>query len=137
MPDKRKQSPKQIVQGCLVIIVLGAVVVGACTGIVFACTNGDSEEPKTVREQIEDCFNPWDGHLDALEDQVRPHLRDEGSMKTLRTTFGTVPDSYGYVRVRMEFQADNAFGGTDKLIAIGELDYESCDVSLLELTTLD
>ena len=55
VPDKRKQSPKQIVQGCLVIIVLGAVVVGACTGIVFACTNGDSEEPKTVREQIEDC----------------------------------------------------------------------------------
>ena len=50
MPDKPKQTPKQVVQGCLIIIVLGAVIVGACTGVVVACTDGESDlQPENSR----------------------------------------------------------------------------------------
>ena len=50
MPDKPKQSPKQVVQGCLIIIVLGAVIVGACTGVVVVCTDGESDlQPERSR----------------------------------------------------------------------------------------
>ena len=52
MPDKPKQSPKQVVQGCLIIIVLGAVIVGACTAVLFSCTDGDTA-PEVARDATE------------------------------------------------------------------------------------
>ncbi len=44
MPDKPEQSPKQVVQGCLVIVVFGALIVGACAGVVAACSSGDGDD---------------------------------------------------------------------------------------------
>ncbi len=49
VPDKPKQSPKQVVQGCLIIIVLGAVLVGGCVAVFSVC-EGDSEpQPESSR----------------------------------------------------------------------------------------
>ena len=74
---------------------------------------------------IEDCFSILDGNLDALEDLVRPLLNDESSMRTHSTRFITTPDEDDYHLVRMDYSAENAFGGRVKAIAYGKVRIEN------------
>ena len=91
-----------------------------------------TREP-TVREQIEDCLSPWDGNHDGFEDQIRPLLNDEGSMRTHATRFQTTDgDGDGQVRIMMEYSANNAFGGRVKAVAIGSLNYRTCRVTVID-----
>lgn len=80
---------------------------------------------------VEDCFNPLDGNLDALEDLVRPILNDPGSMRTHETRFSSAPDAQGYHSVRMDYSAENAFGGRIRAIAHGRVHRQNCHVILI------
>lgn len=72
----------------LAVIVWGAVA----TFLLVACGQEEPDRPRTVREQIEDCLSPLDGHHSGFEDQIRPLLNDEGSMRTHETYFNASPD---------------------------------------------
>lgn len=82
---------------------------------------------------IEDCFSPWDGNLNALEDLVRPLLNDPGSMDTISTEFTVEPRPDGYHGVLMRFSAKNAFGGRIQNFAIGRVRLPDCHVILDEV----
>ena len=92
----------------------------------------EQERPLTVREQIEDCFDPWDGNHNGFEDQIRPLLNDEGSMETHETRFTTTPDANDEVTVVMEYSAKNAFGGRVKAVALGSMNYKTCRVTVID-----
>ena len=81
---------------------------------------------------VEDCFSKWDGHLDALEDLVRPYLNDEDSMQTHETRFSSQPDADGYHLVTMEYSAKNALGGRVKVLATGFVHESTCEVLLVD-----
>ncbi|MXW23774.1 MAG: hypothetical protein F4Z96_03790 [Chloroflexi bacterium] len=87
---------------------------------------------RTPTPTVEDCFNAWDGNLDALEDLVRPLLNDEGSMQTHETRFSSEPDAAGYHSVRMEYSAHNAFGARIKTYAYGRVHWRTCHVVLVD-----
>ena len=90
------------------------------------------EPTPTPRPNVEDCFSPWDGNLDALEDLVRPGLNDEGSMQTHETRFSRSPDADGYHLVQMEYSANNLFGARVKVVAIGKVRARDCHVILID-----
>ena len=103
-------------------------------------TAEDQDRPPTVRERIEDCLSPWDGHHEGFEDQIRPLLNDEGSMETHETFFGVEPGagggSFSEVSIRMIYSAENALGGRVKSEAHGRLNFSTCEVTVL-LTGLE
>ena len=88
---------------------------------------------KTVREKIEDCLSPLDGNHNGFEDQIRPLLNDEGSMRTHSTRFGTTPlaNRPQEVGIVMEYSANNAFGARIKKEAVGRLNFETCRVTVV------
>ena len=88
---------------------------------------------KTVRAKIEDCLSPLDGNHNGFEDQIRPLLNDEGSMRTHSTRFGTTPlaNSPQEVSIFMEYSANNAFGARIKTDAFGRLNFETCRVTVI------
>ena len=86
----------------------------------------------TPLPNVRDCFSPWDGHLDALEDLVRPYLNDEDSMQTHETRFSSQPDADGYHLVTMEYSAKNALGGRVKALASGLVHQSTCEVLLVD-----
>ena len=90
------------------------------------------EPTPTPRPNVEDCFSPWDGNLDALEDLVRPGLNDEGSMQTHETRFSRSPDADGYHLVQMEYSANNLFGARVKTVAVGKVRARDCHVILID-----
>ena len=53
--DEKQQSTQGVVKGCLIIIVLGVVIIGACTGIVVACSGdgGGSAPSAPARDRYE------------------------------------------------------------------------------------
>ena len=90
-----------------------------------------TSEPPTIREQVEDCLDPWDGNHNGFEDQIRPLLNDRGSMEKHETRFGIEDYSLNRVMIRMGYSAKNAFGGRVSVEAIGLLDYTTCEVEVL------
>ena len=92
--------------------------------------------PPPIREQVEDCLDPWDGNHNGFEDQIRPLLNDRGSMKTHETRFGVEDYSLNRVLIKMVYSAKNSFGGRVSVEAIGLLDYTTCEVEVL-LTGLE
>ena len=74
-------------------------------------------QPLLQDQAFEIACQLWDGHLDAVENLVRPYLNDEGSMETHRTIVSRVPDAEGYHTVVMEYSAKNALGGRIKPVA--------------------
>ena len=77
---------------------------------------------------MEDCLDPWDGNHNGFEDQIRPLLNDRGSMKTHETLFGIKDYSPGRVAIKMTYSAKNLFGGRVSVVAVGLLDYVTCEV---------
>ena len=104
-----------------------------------ACASEEAEQPATPtprplsdRDRIEACLNPFDGNHDGFEDQVRPGLNDEGSMRTHSTRFDGTPDDIRAVPIVMEYSAHNAFGARIKTTAFGALDAITCRVTVIE-----
>lgn len=115
----------------LAVIVWGAVA----TSLLVACGQEEPDRPRTVREQIEDCLSQLDGHHSGFEDQIRPLLNDEGSMRTHETYFNASPDvsctgcrGNNETSIRMIYSAHNAFGARIKKQALGFLNYKTCRV---------
>ena len=112
--------------------IFGILVVLA--GLTVAC--GQSEEEQLAEERAKEeerrqgfhCLSPWDGNHDGLEALVRNHLNDPDSMETYSTVIGPVVNDEH--RIKMEFGADNAFGGTVRHVAIGFVDHDSCEATL-------
>ena len=131
------------------VVGIGGVLL--LVGIIAIASSGGADEPTsqaslpstsipiptaTPRPGIRDCLSVWDGHLDALENLVRPYLNDEGSMETHRTIVSRVPDAEGYHTVVMEYSAKNALGGRIKMVATGMVRLvppsNACEVTLLD-----
>lgn len=89
-----------------------------------------------IREQVEDCLDPWDGNHNGFEDQIRPLLNDEDSMETHETRFGVEEYAPEQVVIVMVYSAENAYGGRVKATASGLLNYRTCKVTVV-LTGLE
>ena len=87
--------------------------------------------PEAERERFH-CLSAWDGNHDGLERLVRARLNDPDSLDTIRTHIGPVSDA-GKRPVRMEFTAANAFGGRLRNNAIGLIDNDTCEATLLSI----
>ena len=135
-----------VIIGVLVVIGIIAAVAASGGDDNSGSTTSSRPEPttssrpaptatKTVREKIEDCLNPLDGNHNGFEDQIRPLLNDEGSMRTHDTYFGTERGALGgsqnEVGIRMVYSAENAFGARIKKEAVGRLNFESCRVTVI------
>ncbi len=94
-------------------------------------TAAPTAEPPPAPD-VEACFSPWDGNLDALEDLVRPLLHDEGSMETHETRWSVEPDANGYHTVLMEYSAKNTAGGREKVVALGLVHGVTCVTLLVD-----
>jgi hypothetical protein len=78
------------------------------------------------------CLSAWDGNHDGLEGLVRPQLNDPGSMETHETRIWPVGDGNRH-RIIMTFGAGNAFGGMVRHTAIGWIDHDSCEATLVSV----
>ena len=129
--------------GWVAIVVVALIIIGAIAGATGGgddeagqgaapSLSGSAPKPKTLREQIEDCLDSWDGNHKGFEDQIRPGLNDEDSMETHGTYFAvTDEDGDGNVSIRMEYSAKNALGGRVKTEALGLLNYRTCRVTVI------
>ena len=139
-PSSRFGCGKTLLVIIGVIVVIGIIAAVAASGGDDNSGSTTSSRPaptatKTVREKIEDCLSPLDGNHNGFEDQIRPLLNDEGSMRTHDTYFGTERGALGgsqnEVGIRMVYSAENAFGARIKKEAVGRLNFESCQVTVI------
>ena len=93
-----------------------------------------SREQPPLEQRIIRCLNPWDGNHDGFENQIRPLLNDEDSMRTLRTYWldGAIPNASDEIYLAMEYQARNLYGGTVKTIAWGLLNLRTCRINVTD-----
>ena len=126
----KKNWLKGMISAALVAVI--AISVMACGG---DSGSSSSSASKSTREQIEDCMDPWDGNHRGFEDQIRPLLNDEDSMRTHETTFGLEPGqvdgSPSEVVIRMVYSAENRLGGRIKKEALGYLNFRTCAVRVI------
>ena len=120
-----------VVGGFIIVIALIASLVGGDADIPEPEPTALPTAVKTLQEQVEDCLDPWDGHHNGFEDQVRPLLNDEESMQVHNTYYGTAESEPDKVSIRMVYSALNALGGRVKAEANGVLNYKTCAVVML------
>lgn len=103
---------------------------------IVAC--GPSEEEKAAMEATKvaekragfHCLSAWDGNHDQFEVIVKANLNDPDSMKTYETRI-TPANDQGQHTILMDFGARNAFGGMVRSQAVGWVDNETCEATLL------
>ena len=78
------------------------------------------------------CLSAWDGNHDGLEGLVRPQLNDPSSMETYETRIAPAGTDNQHP-IRVTFGARNAFGGMVRLTAIGWIDHDSCEATLVSV----
>lgn len=86
---------------------------------------------ESVREQVENCLDPWDGNHNGFEAQIRAVLKDPDSMSTQSTRFSLTPTD-GSVSITLDYTARNSFGGTVRNLARGRLNLSTCRVTVLD-----
>lgn len=127
---KEKKSTSKVAMGCLVIVISAVALSVTCAVLLV----GDSE-PSDI-EKAEDerkgfhCLSPWDGNHDGLEALIRGQLKDPDSMETIETRITPV-DANGNHQVFLRYRARNSFGGMVESQAIGSVDNDTCEASLL------
>ena len=116
----KKRQHAQV--GCVVGLIVAVVVVV----IVMVSVGGGRDEPEpeeiltaAEREQRAweaECFSAWDGSHRKFVEAVKEHLKSPSSFKHQETRFSTgdFPRT-----IRMEFDADNAFGASIRHVALG------------------
>ena len=106
-----KKDPKEVAKGCLILIVLVAVVV-----LIFNSTcESEPELPLTKqeihKENINKLFSAWDGSHIELTKRIKETLNDPKSYEHIKTTYR---DLDSLLIITTTFTAKNGFGGTLK-----------------------
>ena len=71
------------------------------------------------------CLRDWDGTNWAFKEAVSYRLNDPKSLEEIETWIS--PLRNGRHRIRMEFTAENIFGGRLRYTAYGSVDTETCE----------
>ena len=132
--ELKSEDTASALGGCLVILVLGALVY-SCSGM------GESSEEKAAREKKETaqtaedrrkgfhCLSGWDGSHSDMVTQVKRILRDPSSFEHAETRI-TPANAQGKHQIAMTYRARNGFGGMNVDVARGEVDQTNCSVSI-------
>ena len=106
-----------------------ALMMGAACGL--------SEEQKTEKAEERrkgfHCLSAWDGNHGGLEALVRDSLKDPGSMETHKPQITPVQETTGQHHIFMDFGARNSFGGVVRNQAIGWVDPDTCEATLISV----
>ena len=88
--------------------------------------------PATAQQAFEACVSSWDGNHEGFEELIRDRLNDPGSMETHGTYYNQSDDTNdGTITIRLDYGARNAFGGIVRSDARGEMDVQTCEVSVI------
>ena len=79
------------------------------------------------------CLSAWDGNHDGMEDLVRPLLNDPNSMEIHETKITPVQPGTGQHTIIMTFGARNSFGGMVRQQAVGWVDPDTCQATLMSV----
>lgn len=99
------------------------------------CSGGERKPdrpPSNAEELAEKCLSGWTGDHRGFVDEVKTVLRHPDSMDVHGTYFNA-NDSLddGRIRLRMDYSAENAFGGMDRLNALADLNL-TCGVTVVQ-----
>ena len=108
---------------------------------MVANTSSGTENPKppnipATREAAEErqkgfhCLSAWDGNHDGLEDLIKAKLKDPDSMETIETKMTPV-DANGNHNIILKYRARNSFGGMVVEQALGIVNNDTCEATLL------
>ncbi len=109
--------------GLLAILAFVAILIGTSL-----CNGSDPEseaERAEERRQGMHCLSTWDGSNRAFKEAVSYRLNDPNSLEEIETWISPLRD--GRHRIRMEFTAENIFGGRLRYTAYGWVDTETCE----------
>ena len=118
--------------GVLLLVIVIAAVAGGGNGDGGGGTAELSAEEVEEKRKGFHCLSEWDGNHDGLEALVREHLNDPGSMETHGTRIAPV-DAEGDHLIIMDFGSRNAFGGMIRSEAVGVVNNETCEATLLSI----
>ena len=108
----------------LVILVLGILVLGMCSG------PNEKEKAAQVNATAEDrrkgfhCLSSWDGSHRGVVDSVKAQLRDPESFEHDETRITPAKD--GQHTLIMKYRARNGFGGMNVTTAMATVDNATC-----------
>ena len=110
------------------------VAIGIIGVLLMGCgMSGEQQEAKAEEERKGfHCLSAWDGNHDGLEGLVRQQLNDPDSMETHETRIAPAGTSNQH-RIIISFGARNAFGGMVRHTAIGWIDHDSCEATLVSV----
>jgi len=134
-PISEWSPTKKLLNGSLVVLLIVVVI------IVVANTSSGTENPKppnipATREAAEErqkgfhCLSAWDGNHDGLEDLIKAKLKDPDSMETIETKMTPV-DANGNHNIILKYRARNSFGGMVVEQALGIVNNDTCEATLL------
>lgn len=107
----KKNNPKDVKKGCLILTVLVAIVI--C--IITITCESEPETPLTKEEihtqNIQKLFSAWDGSHIKLTEKIKESLNDPKSYEHIETTY---QDKDSFLIINTTFTAKNGFGGTLK-----------------------
>lgn len=138
-PEAKARQEKEQAAGCVGLLIFAAV---AFFGI-RSCTSETPEEKAAAAQEVAaaeaksaadknqgfHCLSAWDGSSAQLEVLVKASLRDPDSFEHEETRITPVKD--GKHAIMMRYRAKNGFGGYNKGVALGSIDHESCDATLI------
>lgn len=115
--------------GCMGIIVL--FLVGFLVALVRGPSEEDRAEDAARRQKGFHCLNAMDGSSYLFEAAVKKMLRDPESFEHIATYIA--PEKDGRHSISMQYRARNGFGGMNVSSAIGYLDHDSCEASVVTI----
>jgi hypothetical protein len=129
---KEQANTNKFAAGCAVIVV--AVLSLALCG-KSNDTTSTSGSPSTVsaadRNQGFHCLSKWDGSSRSLVEQVKLQLRDPNSFEHDETRIA--PNKNGQHAITMRYRAKNGFGGMNVATAVGTVDHDTCEATVLTI----
>lgn len=78
------------------------------------------------------CVSAWDGHHPDFIRKVKRQMRDPDSFEPIETRIAPVNDQNQHP-IQMQYRSKNGFGGYTVGMAIGLVDHENCDVTVLKV----
>ena len=122
--------------------VLGLVVLGALSFILYSCFSGgeESEADRSARlaKEAEDkrrgfhCLSAWDGSHRDFKNAVKDKMRDPDSFEHIETRVTPVDGSGNHIMF-MEYRARNGFGGMNVGTAAGSFRNSDCGFTVLAI----
>ena len=113
--------------------------IGVIAIVALLCLMGCGMSVEQHEAKVEEerkgfhCLSSWDGNHGGMEDLVRRLLNDPNSMETYETKITPVQPGTGQHTIIMTFGGGNSFGGMVRHTAIGWIDHDSCEATLVSV----